>query len=91
MVTNKQKRETNSAGDLAWSAIQAIQEAQRFTPDMPAIRMPQVNEGGRGSGRWGGGIGSWDGVLKGAAVGRAAREGVTGGDFFRQKSRRVGK
>lgn len=43
LVRNKQKRETNNAGDLAWSAIQAIQEAQRFTPDMPAIRMPQVS------------------------------------------------
>jgi hypothetical protein len=42
VLDSRQRQQTNTAGDSAWAALQAIQSARQLVPDLPHIREPQV-------------------------------------------------
>lgn len=42
VLDSRQRQQTNTAGDSAWAALQAIQSARQLVPDLPPIREPQV-------------------------------------------------
>jgi hypothetical protein len=46
VLDSRQRNQTNTAGDSAWAALQAIHSARQLVPDLPLIREPQVKSVG---------------------------------------------